>query len=105
MNMQINFGRNIKFTPKYFYEPRTETEVLAILNKHKDGKIRARGSGHAWNPGIKSEDVFLDIKYLNHVKFIKNNDGSVLAEAGAGIKLKQLIKLLHKQDLMIPAMG
>jgi hypothetical protein len=35
-----NFGGNIQFTPQQIYAPRTEADVLEILNYHAGGKIR-----------------------------------------------------------------
>jgi hypothetical protein len=95
-----NFGKNFAFSPKYYYEPKSESEVLDILDNHRDGKIRCIGSGHAWNRGIVSEDVFLDIKKINSIKM----DGDVV-EVGGGCKLKDLIPFLTNKGFMLPAMG
>jgi hypothetical protein len=95
-----NFGKNVEFVPKFYYEPKTESEVLDILNKHKDGHIRAIGSGHAWSRGIESSDVFVDIKNLCYIKIA---DGCV--DVGGGAKLKNVISYITKRGFMIPAMG
>ncbi len=95
-----NFGHNFEFKPKYFYEPKDESEVLDILNRHNSGTIRCIGSGHAWNKGIYSDDVFVDIKHLN--KIVIEND---CVNTQGGVKLENLIKFLTKRNLMIPAMG
>lgn len=95
-----NFGRNFSFTPKFYFEPQTEDEVLNILDEHRFGMVRVIGSGHAWNRGIESEDVFLEIKKLDHIKL----EGDVV-DVGGGVKLKDLLKYLTYRNLMLPAMG
>lgn len=95
-----NFGKNYTFSPKYYFEPESENEVLKILNEHRFGTVRVTGSGHAWNKGIESDDVFLEIKKLNHIRL----DGEVV-DVGGGTKLKDLISYLTKRNLMVPAMG
>lgn len=95
-----NFGKNVDFTPKYYYEPKSEDEILDILNKHKGEQIRAVGSGHAWSKGIESKDVFVGIKKLNFIGL--DNDTVVV---GGGTKLKDLVSFVTKNNLMLPAMG
>ena len=99
-----NFGRNVVFTAKHFYQPHSEAEVLEILNKHSRGQIRVVGSLHAWNDGIVSDDALLDIKYLNNVQITQEGE-QAYANVGAGCKLEQLIKILAAQNLTVPAMG
>ncbi|HEY0220893.1 MAG TPA: D-arabinono-1,4-lactone oxidase [Candidatus Paceibacterota bacterium] len=99
-----NFGKNVNFSPKYFYEPKTEIDVLEILNKHKNGQIRAIGSGHAWSHAIESQDAFVDLKNLNEIKIISEN-GKDSVSVGGGCKLEHLLKTISKSGFTIPAMG
>ncbi|HYV33291.1 MAG TPA: FAD-binding protein, partial [Candidatus Limnocylindria bacterium] len=99
-----NFGRNVVFTAKHFYQPHSEAEVLEILNKHSRGQIRVVGSLHAWNDGIVSDDALLDIKYLNNVQITQEGE-QAYANVGGGCKLEWLIKILATQNLTVPAMG
>ena len=75
-----NFGRNIRFTPRSRYEPRSEEEVLRILDEHRDGTVRAIGAGHSWNPGIESHDALVD---LNHLQRIRVHRDRTRVTAGA----------------------
>ena len=52
--MIANFGGNIQFTPRHFYAPITEAEVLDILDRHAAGKIRVVGATHSWSPEGRS---------------------------------------------------
>ncbi|MBX4191605.1 MAG: FAD-binding protein [Candidatus Doudnabacteria bacterium] len=99
-----NFGHNVKFEPKHYYTPHSESEVLDILNSHKNGKIRAHGSFHAWNGGIKSEDVLLNLELINHIKLVEEQ-GESYAVVGGGCKLQDLVRYLEKKSLAVPTMG
>lgn len=99
-----NYGWNVSFSPKHFYQPQTEQEVLDILNKHKDGQIRAQGSLHAWSKAAASDDAFLDIKELKAIEITRDNDVATVS-VGGGCKLTDLIQFLAKENLTIPAMG
>ncbi len=99
-----NFGKNVNFRPKHYYEPKTENEVLGILNRHRLGQIRVTGGGHAWSHAIESMDAFLDLKYLDSIQ-IKKENGKSYVEVGGGCKLEHLVLTLTKQNLIIPAMG
>lgn len=100
-----NFGHNISFKPRNFYQPRTENEVLDILNRHARGKIRVQGSLHAWSDAVVCDDVFLDIRYLDQMELTKDADGAVWATAAGGCVLKRLVEKLASENVMIPAMG
>lgn len=101
----VNFGGNVKFTPKHIYYPKTEKEVLDILNRHKNGKIRVAASGHAWSDAIVSKDVILDMRYLNRVEIEKTKEG-VWAKVEAGCKLQSMLDQIHKQtEYTVPTLG
>ena len=100
-----NFGQNVSFNPKHFYQPANETEVLDILNRHQNNKIRVRGSLHAWSDAAASNDVFIDLCKINKIEIIKDEDGTSWVKVGGGCVLKRLIEILQKENLMVPAMG
>ena len=43
-----NFGGNQAFEAK-FHQPQNEEEVLALLARHREDRIRALGAGHSWS--------------------------------------------------------
>lgn len=101
-----NFGGNVSFTPKHFYTPQNEKEVLWILNKHATGKIRVIASLHAWSDIVQSEDVIVDMRHLNNVEIEKTNNGEVWTTAGGGCDLQRLLDTIHRQtDATLPTMG
>ena len=44
-----NFGRNVVFRPTDFYAPRSEEEVLAVLDRHRGRQVRCMGRLHSWS--------------------------------------------------------
>ena len=99
-----NFGRNVGFKPKYFYSPNGESELLDILQRHKDGKIRVVGSLHSWSNLVKTDEALIDMRHFNRVEVFKQN-GKTCVKVGAGCQIKHLLKALNKQGLTIPSLG
>ena len=100
-----NFGGNIIFNPVSIYAPQTENEVLDILNKHNNNKIRVIGSLHAWSEVAVSDDVLIDLKYINGISIEKDRNGNSWAIAGGGCVLEKLTGYLNKAGLTMPALG
>lgn len=101
-----NFGGNVKFTPRHYYVPRDEGEVLAILNNHSTGKVRVVGSLHAWSDLILSEDVLVDMRYINQVEITREEDGQVWVTVGGGCPIQRVLDVIHQQtDSTLPTMG
>lgn len=100
-----NFGGNVVVTPRYYYRPTTEGEVVAILGRHRAGKIRVVASGHAWSEAIACDDVVIDIDHLNEVSF-KEEGGEMYVTAGGGTVLHDLIDTIHRTtDKTLPTYG
>ena len=102
MRQVSNFGGNISFEPRHRYAPRTEDDVLRILDDHRDGTIRAIGAGHAWSPGIETPDALVDLKHLRHMRV--RGDRTRVA-VGAGCRIGALLKHLSKRGLTLPSLG
>ncbi|MFO0851155.1 MAG: D-arabinono-1,4-lactone oxidase [Gemmataceae bacterium] len=101
-----NFGGDIRFTPKHLYRPRTEAEVLAVLDRHAGGKVRVVGARHSWNPGIASADALLDLRYLRAVAVHRAGGEVVAVTAGGGCRMKHLLGALHRRaDATLPSVG
>src|SRR5262245_21405436 len=90
-----NFGGNVRFTPRHFYEPRTEDEVLAILDRHADGKIRVVGALHSWSPAVECTDVIIDMRHFDQVQIERDPNGDTWATVGGGCRIKHLLRKLH----------
>src|SRR5437868_11683509 len=100
-----NFGRNVRFKPRHRYEPVTEQEVLDILDRHGDGKVRVVGALHAWNAGIVCEDAVVSVRHLDHVMIARGPDGEVYATVGGGCRINALLSRLRRAGVTLPSIG
>lgn len=102
----VNFGRNVQFTPRLNYHPRTEDEVLAILNRHSRGTIRVVGALHSWSPAVVSDDVAIDLRHFRSVSVETTSTGLMSVVVGAGCRIKHLLQELHrKSEWTLPSLG
>lgn len=101
-----NFGGNVRFSPRHTYTPRTETEVLAILDRHARGQVRVGGALHSWSPVVVSDDALIDLRHFNAVEVKHDPDGTVWATVGGGCRIKHLLRKLHGLcQATVPALG
>jgi hypothetical protein len=87
---QLNFGRNITQNPRSMYAPRSEEEVIEILNANRGSRFRCIGRLHSWSNAVQCDDLLLDLRYLNNVHQSANGDSTV-ARAGGGCQIKHLL--------------
>lgn len=97
-----NFGRNIRFAPKALFRPRSEAEVLRILEAHRDGTVRVVGAGHSWNRGIESPDALLDLRHMRRVRL---HEDRARVTVGAGCRIGDLLAHLERNGLTLPSIG
>ena len=100
----VNFGGNIRFSPRVQYRPKNISELLEVLDREPSGTIRASGSLHAWSPATETESVSVSLVNLNSVK-ITHDDQGALVTVGGGCKIKRLIAELAKHQLAMPSLG
>src|SRR5437763_6677331 len=101
-----NFGRNIRFRPRHRYVPRNEDEVLEILDRHAEGKIRVVASLHAWSPASVCEDVVVDLRHFNRVQVTRDGTtGDVRATVGGGTTTKRLLRELRRRSVTMPTLA
>jgi hypothetical protein len=102
----VNFGGNIRFTPRHVYTPNTESEILDILDRHADGKVRVIGALHSWSPAVECTDAIVDMRRFNRVDIERTADGAVWATIGGGCRIKDLLRKLHVlADVTLPSVG
>ncbi|MDE2678580.1 MAG: FAD-binding protein [Gemmatimonadota bacterium] len=97
-----NFGRNIRFTPEALFRPRSEVEVLRILDAHRDGTVRAVGARHSWNAGIESPDALVDLRHLRQIRLHADR---AQVTVGAGCRIGELLAHLARYGLTLPSIG
>jgi len=100
-----NFGRNITFTPRELFTPRSEEDVLAVLERCRGRRIRVIGSLHSWSAVAVGEDVLLDLRHLDQVQ-IERRGEHYRAVVGAGCTIKRLLSELKRlAGITLPSIG
>jgi FAD/FMN-containing dehydrogenase len=103
--MPTTFGGDVRFSPRHAYAPRTEAEVLAILDRHARGHVRVGGALHSWNPGVASDDAYIDLRHFDSVA-VERTAGGVWATVGGGCRIKHVLRKLHAWgDATLPSIG
>ncbi|MDX1945111.1 MAG: D-arabinono-1,4-lactone oxidase [Pirellulaceae bacterium] len=100
----VNFGQNVRFTPQKFYAPQTESELLEVLNSHRDGQIRVVASRHAWSDAIVSADALIDMRHFRAVS-LHEREVATFATVGGGCQVKHLLAELNRVGLTTPSVG
>jgi FAD/FMN-containing dehydrogenase len=104
-----NFGRNVTFRPRLHFTPRTEQDVLDLLDHYKGRRFRVVGRLHSWSETVVGEDVLLDLRHLQSVRVERGEDDgdgtAVRAVVGAGCQVKRLLAELRPHGLTLPAVG
>lgn len=100
----LNFGGNITLTPRSFFTPKNEHEVIDILNQNRGRRIRCIGRLHSWSSVLQCDDVLLDLRYLNDVRLAALGD-SISARIGGGCQIKQVLAVLERQGWTLPSVG
>jgi FAD/FMN-containing dehydrogenase len=100
-----NFGGNVVFEPQVVETPRTEAELLACLVKHRGQRIRVAGRLHAWSDAVRTDDVSLNLRYLNDVR-VDIRPAGIWATVGGGCQLKRVLSELDRQaGATTPSLG
>lgn len=100
----VNFGGNVVFTPRHRYAPRSEAEVLEVLDRHAGGTIRVIASLHSWSEDMVCDDVILDLRHFDQVA-IETRDGETWATVGAGCVLADALVEIRAAGATLPTIG
>ncbi len=99
---KLNFGRNVQIDSKLYFTPKTEAEVLSILNKNKGRSIRCMGRLHSWSQVLDSPDILLNLSHFDSVR----PNSAMSVDVGAGCQIKRLLSELEdKTPWTLPSVG
>src|SRR5262245_42922121 len=84
------------------YRPRSESEVLQCLRRHRDERMRCIGSGHSWSPIFLTEGVLFDLRRLKQVEL---DPVAERVRVGGGCRVDRLLKKLERQGWTLPTLG
>ncbi len=97
----FNWARNESCSPKNYFQPETEEELIEIIRNHP--KIRVTGTGHSWNKICLTDDALLNFDNFNKVLDLEIPKLQVKVQPG--IKLWQLNEFLDKRGLALKNLG
>ncbi len=100
-----NFGGNIQFVAAAVGKPRTEDELLNLMQRHNDKAVRVVGSLHSWSPIVDGANALvLELSHLTSVE-LRRDESEVVAQVGAGCTVKQLLQELKQHGVTLPTVG
>jgi L-gulono-1,4-lactone dehydrogenase len=100
-----NWDGTLECRPERFYRPESEEEVLEIVREAGDagGTVRTFGAGHSWSPLVVTDDILINLDKLDRIVSIDTEHQRVTVQAG--IRLKELNRILPKHDLGMRNLG
>src|SRR3712207_3511071 len=100
-----NWDGTLECRPERFYRPESEEEVLEIVREASDagGTVRTFGAGHSWSPLVVTDDTLINLDNLDRIVSINVEHQRVTVQAG--IRLKELNRILPKHDLGMRNLG
>jgi FAD-linked oxidoreductase len=94
-----------RFTPQYFEEPATTSQVVAAVNaaRSRSQRIRVRGNLHSFSEIVKTDDTLISLSAMSGV--IDADTSSGLVRVRAGTSIFNLSRALDSIGLAIPNLG
>jgi len=102
----VNFGGTVRFAPRLRYRPASAAEVLEILDRHAADTIRVAGALHSWSEAARSDDVLLDLGYLDGVS-VERDGPAPVAVIGGGCTIARALAQVHRlvPGFTLPGLG
>lgn len=100
-----NWDYTVYCEPKSYCEPRSEAEVVDLVKQTyaRGGIVRAFGAGHSWSPLVPTSDTLISLRKIKTP--ITVDKKKMRATVPAGIRIKDLIKVLRKNGLGMENLG
>ena len=96
-----NWTANYEVRPQRWVEPRSEAELSDTVQNAKN--LRVVGGGHSFNDGPLCDETMVSLDAMNRVLSVDLNART--ARIQAGIRLRDLNKLLYSKGLGLPMLG
>lgn len=100
-----NWSHTLEFRPRQFCKPRTEAEVVDLVNaaRARSGCLRTQGAGHSFSQLLPTEDTLVSLDDLDDGGLEVGQDQQVTVSAGA--RIKELVQRLAARGLGLQNMG
>jgi FAD-linked oxidoreductase len=100
-----NWAGNIECVAEHIFYPRTETEIVEIIQlaTAEEKRIRVVGEGHSFSPLIATDHFIISLKYMAGIIHIDKEN--LLATAWAGTSINKANTALFKSGLAMINLG
>ena len=100
-----NWAGNQKSRPVTIEKPRTDSEVVAVIQRavNRQQRVKVVGSGHSFTGIAVPDEVMIDLSRMNRVVSVDRTGGVITVQAG--IVLSDLNAQLELQHLSMPNLG
>jgi len=101
----VNWGKNQHADPSAYHQPRSEREVVDLVESvRKRGEtMRVVGAGHSWSDVAVCEDNLVNLDRMNRVLSIDTDRRRVTVQAG--IRLEDLVSAMAVEGLAAHNLG
>ena len=105
-----NFGRNVSFQPRHYFQPDSAEAILRVMADHKGQRFRAIGRLHSWSRIQETDGVVIDMSRIHSIDIQSNETGagansSRHVTVGGGCQVKTLLSVLAEHGLTLPTVG
>jgi FAD-linked oxidoreductase len=100
-----NWAGNQKSRPVTIEKPRTDSEVVSVIQRavNRQQRVKVVGSGHSFTGIAVPDEVMIDLSRMNRVVSVDRTGGVITVQAG--IVLSDLNAQLELQHLSMPNLG
>ncbi len=100
-----NWAGNEHCHPQKYFQPKTLSDIAAIVKEAAlaGKKIRVVGAGHSWSAVACTDDYMINLDRCDKVISIDKDKKQIRVQAG--IRLKQLNKILEENGLALVNLG
>lgn len=101
----LDWARAFRCRPRHYAEPTSEDEICRLVADAD--KVRVVGAGHSFNDAPLTDDVLLSLDRFNHamVRDDPSRLGGKIADVQAGIRLRDLNRVLAEHGAALPVAG
>jgi FAD/FMN-containing dehydrogenase len=99
-----NWAHTLEFKPRRFCKPKTEQRIAEIVQEARamHGCVRVQGAGHSFSQLLPTDDTLVSLDDMDN-EWIAVHGKEV--RVPAGMRLKDLIKALKKENLALKNIG
>jgi FAD/FMN-containing dehydrogenase len=99
-----NWARTLEFKPRQFCKPETEQKIVEIVRdaRARHGCVRTQGAGHSFSQLLPTDDTLVSLDDMDNDSIVVQGKD---VRVPAGMRLKDLIQALKRQNLGLRNMG